>query len=184
MDHGDHVELLRKGVPGRGGVWADLGAGAGAFTLALAELVGEGGSILAVDKDGRSLQEAGRAVNRFFPGIDFNYIQADFTRPLALPPLDGAVMANSLHFVRDKEPVVRRLMGYLKPEGRFILVEYNADRGNPWVPHPLSYGTWEALAARCGFKHTSFLSSRPSRFLGEIYSAVSWGYTLDSSNQR
>ena len=40
MTHEDHVSLLRGGVPGPGGVWADLGSGAGAFTLALADLIG------------------------------------------------------------------------------------------------------------------------------------------------
>ena len=35
MNHRDHVNLLRRGVPEPGGVWADLGSGAGAFTLAL-----------------------------------------------------------------------------------------------------------------------------------------------------
>src|SRR5690554_4106120 len=40
MNHQDHVNLLRPGVPATGGVWADFGAGTGAFTLALAELLG------------------------------------------------------------------------------------------------------------------------------------------------
>ena len=50
MDHADHVRLLREGVT-RGGTWADLGAGTGAFTLALAELVGPSGEVIAVDRD-------------------------------------------------------------------------------------------------------------------------------------
>ena len=37
----------RGGVPGPGGRWADLGSGAGAFTLALADLVGPTGSIVS-----------------------------------------------------------------------------------------------------------------------------------------
>ncbi len=82
-------------------------------------------------------------------------------------------MANALHFVRNKEPIVQIVSGYLKPSGRLILVEYNADRGNPWVPHPLSYSTWEALARRCGFASTRMIGRVPSRFLGEIYSALS-----------
>src|SRR5205823_11221975 len=97
----------------------------------------------------------------------------DFTRPLDLPLLDGVVMANSLHYQRHKEGVLDLVRGYLKPGGRFILVEYNADRGNPWVPYPLSYSTWEALARRVGFAETRLLATVPSRFLGEIYSAVS-----------
>ena len=40
MDHRDHVELIRAGVEGAtDGPWADLGAGTGAFTLALVGLV-------------------------------------------------------------------------------------------------------------------------------------------------
>src|SRR5438270_774035 len=108
-----------------------------------------------------------------FPGPSVNYGNADFTRPLDLPPLAGIVMANSPHFVRNKEPLVRAVLNYLRPGGRLILVEYNADRGNMWVPHPLSYSTWEALARRCGFADTRLLTTVPSRFLGEIYSALS-----------
>ena len=40
MIHSDHVRLLRDGVPQAGGVWADIGSGGGAFTLALADLLG------------------------------------------------------------------------------------------------------------------------------------------------
>jgi hypothetical protein len=32
---------------------------------------------------------------------------------------------------------------------------------------------WAELAQRCGFTHTQLLMTRPSRFLKEIYSAVS-----------
>ena len=37
------VALIRGGVPRAGGVWADLGAGTGNFTWALAELIGPQG---------------------------------------------------------------------------------------------------------------------------------------------
>ena len=82
-------------------------------------------------------------------------------------------MANSLHFVRDKAPVLELARGYLRPGGRLVLVEYDADRGNPWVPYPVSARSWPALAAAAGFEGTHDLARVPSRFLGAIYSAVS-----------
>ena len=59
------------------------------------------------------------------------------------------------------------------PSGRFLLVEYNTNHGNVWVPYPLSYPTWESMAKRCGFAATRLLATHPSRFLNEIYSAQS-----------
>jgi ubiquinone/menaquinone biosynthesis C-methylase UbiE len=173
VNHEDHVNLLREGIPSRGGVWADLGSGTGAFTLALADLIGEEGRIYSVDKDARALREQAATVRFSFPRAQVEYITADFTHVLDLPPLEGIVMANALHFVRRKHPIVEQMLEYLKPGGRLILVEYNADRGNPWVPYPLSYETWRDLARECGFASTRLLTTVPSRFLGEIYSALS-----------
>lgn len=174
VDHHDHVRLLRDGVTGAGGVWADLGSGEGAFTLALADLLGPGGSIHSVDRDRRAIEVQLRALRQRFPAVEVTAQVADFTRPLGLPPLDGIVMANSLHFVRDKLPVLRLIRGYLRPGARLVLVEYGSDAGNHWVPYPLSYPTWAALAAEAGFHDTRRLASVPSRFLGAIYSAVSF----------
>jgi ubiquinone/menaquinone biosynthesis C-methylase UbiE len=173
MEHADHVELLRQGVPGLGGVWADLGSGTGAFTLALADLIGEEGEIYSVDKDRNALRTQERRMSARFPAVLVHYIVSDFRRRQDLPPLDGVVMANSLHFQRAKEPLLRLVRSYLQPGGRLILVEYGTDRGNPWVPYPLSYPTWEALARHAGFTGTQLLSTRPSRFMGQVYSALS-----------
>ncbi len=173
MNHDDHVHLLRKGIANADGVWADLGAGDGAFTLALADLLGAGGHIYAVDKDQGALKRQEQEMRARFPAVKVEYLSGDFTRPLDLPPLAGIVMANSLHFVRKKDALLHLVRSYLRPGGRLVLVEYNVDRGNPWVPYPLSYPTWQALAGQNGFSSTSLLERRPSRFLGEIYSALS-----------
>ncbi len=173
MNHNDHVNLLRDGVMGAGKLWADFGSGSGAFTLALADLLGEGGEIYSVDRDRAALREQERAMQERFPATTVHYLAADFTHPCDLPPLDGLVMANSLHFQRDKAPVLQLLRRYLRPGGRFVLVEYNAYHGNMWVPHPLSYPTWEKLARAQGFATTRLLATVPSLFLGEIYSALS-----------
>jgi ubiquinone/menaquinone biosynthesis C-methylase UbiE len=155
-------------------VWADLGSGEGAFTMALRELLGPEAEIWSVDRDAGALDRQREAIRRRHPQARVHYLKADFTRPLELPPLDGLVMANSLHFQRDKRPVLKLVRGYLKPKGRLLLVEYDADRGNPWVPHPLSYETWARVAAENGFSETRLLHRVPSRHLGAIYSAASY----------
>jgi len=160
-------------VAGGGPVWADLGSGEGAFTLALADLLGPGGAIHTVDRDGRALDVQLRALHDRFPSVDVTPLVGDFAKPLDLPTLDGIVMANSLHFQRDKLAVLRLVAGYLRPNGRLLLVEYDADRGNPWVPYPLAFRTWVTLSAEAGLRETRRLGSVPSRFLGSIYSALS-----------
>lgn len=175
MDHHDHVSLIQGGVAGPGGVWADIGAGEGAFTLALADVLGPGAEIVGVDRDAGALRRNAEAVAARFPGTRLTTLVADLTGPIELPPLDGLVAANSLHYVpRDRQvATIRSLAAHLRPGAPFIVVEYDADRGNPWVPHPFSSGAWERLAAGAGLVDTTLIGRVPSRLLGAIYSAAS-----------
>lgn len=173
MDHNDHINLLRPVDLTPDASWADLGAGSGAFTLALRELVGLSADIYAVDRDrGRLAQLEGAHRARFGASEHLHLLSADINDELDLPPLDGVLMANSLHFFRKKEKVLRHVATFLKPGGAFLLVEYNVDRGNPWVPHPLSFETFRKLAPRAGFSEPRLLAKHPSSFLREFYSAL------------
>ena len=175
MDHNDHVNLLRPADFSQGGVYADFGAGSGAFTLALRELVGLDATIYAVDKDRSSLNQLDSAHRvRFNSSRNLILLSNDFSRPFNLPPLDGIVMANSLHFFKDKEKILRHVQKFLKPNGALLLVEYNVDSGNMWVPYPLTFETYRALAPRAGFREPHLLAKVPSRFLKEFYSAVAY----------
>lgn len=173
MNHTDHVDLLRDGIPGPGGTWADLGAGTGAFAFALAELLGPRGVIFSVDRDRLALSQLRARTRARSRACDIRVVVADFTGPLELPALDGIVMANSLHFLEDKEPFLRTARARLGASGRLILVEYNVDTGNRWVPYPVSYAAWEKMARRCGFSATRLIGVKPSSFLREVYSALS-----------
>jgi len=175
MNHSDHVALLRPANLHPSGTWADLGAGSGAFTLALRELVGAQASIYAVDRERPRLGELERAWRkRFGDTTGLNLLEADFTRSLHLPALDGVLMANSLHFFRDKQSVLKYVGSFLKPEGMLLLVEYNMDAGNVWVPYPLSFKTYETLAPQAGFSAPRLLGTHPSTFLRGFYSAEAY----------
>jgi hypothetical protein len=54
------------------------------------------------------------------------------------------------------------------------VVEYGSDRGNPWVPHPFAYARWEQMAVEAGFEQTRQLGTVPSRYLGSMYSAITF----------
>lgn len=164
--------LLRPGISGPGGVWADVGCGDGIFTAALYTLIGSGGEIYAVDKSRQALKALAYNFAGDYAGALLHTVRADFTRPLALPPLDGLVMANALHFVKQKRPVVARLARLLKPGGRLIIVEYNTSQGNYAVPYPLDEAGFLALARTAGLSEARILAKIPSSFLGEMYSGM------------
>ena len=172
MDHADHVALIRGGVEGAGSRWLELGAGEGAFTLALAEVLGAGGEIVALDRDPLVLGKAGAAVQARYPGVALARAVGDFTRGLPAGRFDGALAANSLHFVRDRRALLATVRAALRPDGQLVVVEYDADRGNPWVPHPFSFETWRREAQAAGFQEPRMIHRVPSRFLGAIYGAV------------
>ncbi|HWQ12142.1 MAG TPA: class I SAM-dependent methyltransferase [Roseiflexaceae bacterium] len=173
MNHGEMVALIRGGVPGPGGVWADLGAGTGNFTWALAELIGPGGTIYALDRDARAVAAQRARIESAPPRASVVPVQADVTRPLELPPLDGLLLANLLHFIRDQEGLLARLAGHLRPGGRLLLVEYDQALPAPWVPFPVPPARFAALAVASGFGSPSHVGTRRSPSSGRVlYAAV------------
>ena len=174
MDHADHVGLIRAGVEGAGRRWLELGAGRGAFTLALADLLGPGAEIVAVDRDRNDLATLAATMARGFPETRLTTVVADFSRQLPVEPsFDGLLAANALHFVRDPAAVIDGVRPLLRDGARIVVVEYDSDSGNPWVPHPFSFRTWEGIASGAGLAGTRLIGRVPSRFLGAIYAAVS-----------
>jgi ubiquinone/menaquinone biosynthesis C-methylase UbiE len=166
--------LLQPAVKGAGGTWADLGCGEGVFTYLLLTLLQPGSEIYTVDKNRSALQRLQDHIAESIPDASIHPLRADFTRPLSLPPLDGMVLANTLHFVRHKAPLLEQLARLLKPGGRLIVVEYNTNRGNWAVPHPIDETGFLELAQEVGLRQNQIVAKAPSTFLGEMYTGLGY----------
>ncbi len=164
--------LIEPAVANLTGIWADFGCGDGIFTSALHTLLGEPHQIYGVDKNKRSLRALAANFAESYPAAQLQTIQADFSRPVSVPPLDGLLMANSLHFIRHKTHVLAHLVNLLKPGGRFIIIEYNASRGNWAVPHPFDEYGFVDLMTEVGLTQTQIVAKIPSRFLNEMYAGM------------
>lgn len=138
--------------------WADLGCGTGLFTRALAQLLPTGSTVYAVDQDKNALEAIPR-----IPGTHLKKIPADFTADTwEGDHLDGILMANALHYVKDQPAFLQGLRQRMRPTAAFLIVEYDTSIANPWVPYPLSYPALQQLFASQEYPYIQRLGTRPS----------------------
>lgn len=149
--------------------WADLGCGDGLFTRALAGLLAPGSTIYAVDQNKTALKHIPSHEN-----ILIKPVQADFVKDnLGFRDLNGIVMANALHFVKDKTALIKKLADYCSREHSFLIVEYDTNTPNPWVPYPLDFASLQRLFEQCGYASVKKIHEVPSIYnRAKIYSAV------------
>lgn len=168
MQQSEAIALIEKGITGEYPQhWADLGCGAGTFTLALASLLPPESFITAIDKSQQHLPD-------FSNNIRIDFRKADFVNELiTISPLDGMLMANSLHFVNNKAKLIRQLENVFTNSPKFLIVEYDTAKSDPWVPYPISFQKLSDEFASLGYQ-TLKLAKSPSRFGGVIYSALAF----------
>jgi arsenite methyltransferase len=129
-----------------GDVVADLGAGSGVFSIALARAVGAGGKVYAVEID-RGLLDHINAKAKDQKIANLQTVLGRFVDP-ALPQadVDLAFMHDVLHHVEERAGYLKNAAGYLKPSGRFAILEPDA-RNGPHRDDPKLQITKEQLAA-------------------------------------
>ncbi len=126
--------------------WCDLGAGSGTFARALVQLLAPGSTIYAVDYDANALD----AISNRRKDVEIRKIVGDLESPtLRLPTVDGILMANTLHFIREQSLLLRRL---LTVTDRFLVVEYERSRPHRWGPYPVGFESWGDSSARLGWE--------------------------------
>lgn len=170
MEISEAIHLIdTEGLPkSKPTIWADLGCGNGIFTRALSKILPEGSVIYAVDKTQQYLPD--------YPdrNIKVNFIRSDFEKEeIPIPSLDGILMANSLHYVKDKDLLLDRLIKYFGGPGIFIVIEYELACPNPWVPYPIGYAGLRKLFMNSGFGNIERISEMKSLYQrGNIYSCI------------
>lgn len=172
MELSTAIRLIRKGVEqtGEPQTWADLGAGRGLFTNALANCLATGSIVYALDKDDAALRTVTLSANQ----IHLQKIITDVTSGMAgLNELDGVLMANVLHYIRDKTTFLKQLTKSLKQSGRIVLVEYDTEVSNRWVPYPLSFEALQKRMHTSGFNDPVKLDEEPSIYnQASMYAAL------------
>jgi len=146
--------------------WADLGCGDGTFTVALASLLPAGSTVHGIDKDTRALARIPKRQGE----VAIVTHAADFTVfPWPVDGLDGVLMANSLHYVKTQTAFLRRVDEVLRRR-QLLLVEYDIERGNVWVPYPINQSAAVDLFRSIGYGDATPLGRVPSSYRrGEIY---------------
>jgi trans-aconitate methyltransferase len=149
--------------------WADLGAGDGTFTVALASLLPAKSVIHSIDLNRRALAEIPRRQGT----VDIVTHVGDFTTfPWPFSALDGLLMANTLHYVADQGRFLQLSKAHLA-RPRILLVEYDTDQANPWVPFPLGYKPAVELFKSNGYDEAMPIGRRRSRYRkADIYSVL------------
>lgn len=166
----DAIELIKSDHITKTGkqLWADLGCGSGIFTAALANLLPAESKIIAVDKNRSTLNRIPSEINN----VAIKKIDADLTTTELPGELDGILMVNSLHYVKEKDLLLKKMLTRIKEDGCFIIGEYDTDTSNPWIPFPVSFKSLANLFDKEGFVVTK-LNEKPSVYRrANIYSAV------------
>ena len=146
--------------------WCDLGCGSGTFTMALAHLLAPGSTIHAVDLDQKALD----GIPGQHDGVEIRKIVGDLqSSSLRLPPVDGILMANTLHFIKEQQAFLKRLQSVAD---RFLIVEYERSKPNRWGPYPVGFERLRQLFTEAGVKRVEKLATRPSLFGSRMYSAL------------
>lgn len=159
MELKDAIDFIAPAIEKKKSSWADIGAGSGIFTRALDHLLVKESSIYAFDLDISALNKM--ELDR----CDLFVEQQDFSKPFSAPMMDGILMANTLHFSENQNQALHNILQILKPGGIFLLLEYELQIARPpWIPFPVPFQKFEALAKDVGLSGPQFVSKRPSRF--------------------
>lgn len=114
-----------------GSAVADIGAGAGWFTIHLARRVGPNGIVYAQDVQRQMLEAIRRRVAREGLQNVETRLGADSVPNLPVGSLDAVLVVDVYPEVEERVTLLKNLASSLKPSGRIGIVNYKPGRGGP-----------------------------------------------------
>jgi ubiquinone/menaquinone biosynthesis C-methylase UbiE len=139
----------------------DIGCGNGEVSLLLAKLVGEGGEVIGLDLDEKSLTAARKRVHQQNLS-NVTFIKSDLSGPLPqLAPFDALVGRRVLMYLPDPVNTIRRFTAALRPGGLAVFQESDSTLvPGRRVPMPLheqvSRWVWQTVEREGGDIHIGF----------------------------
>jgi cyclopropane fatty-acyl-phospholipid synthase-like methyltransferase len=113
---------------------ADIGCHQGYLTVKLAEKIGAGGKVYAVDVDEYQLEKLRENVKSRKLSGKVNVIKGDYDDPkLPEEKLDAVVIIDSYHEMTEYKSMLDHIYKSLKPGGRFVLIEPIAPEREDWT---------------------------------------------------
>ncbi len=144
----------------------DFGAGAGHYSFAVADRLGAEGVLYAFDAFTPALDRLRREGARYAP--EFHALHADFNQhiPIRDDLLQGAVVANVLHQVHERERFVNELARVIAPGGNALVIDWVSSFQNMGPPPEsiLSSGEVVRLFRSAGFATGEMLPAGAHHF--------------------
>lgn len=113
---------------------ADIGAGAGWFTIRLARRVGPNGVVYSQDVQQQMLAAISRRVQREGLTNVRTVLGLGSNPRLPAGALDAVLLAGVYHEIEDREALLANLARSLKPQGRIGVVDFKMEGGGPGPP--------------------------------------------------
>jgi SAM-dependent methyltransferase len=142
--------------------------------MVLGDLLTPDSIVCAIDRDIASLMYLSEVLDSSAIPFQVHPLQADFQDSLPLAGLDGVLFANSLHFSPSeiREAFFARIVGFLKPGGQLIVVEYNTRNAHAAIPYPLDEFEFHRLTKMAALSDAQICARAPSTFGGEMYAGT------------
>jgi SAM-dependent methyltransferase len=174
LDEPDRDEWQRPGLVvaaarlADGQVVADIGAGTGYFEVHLSRAVGARGRVLALDVNPKLVEH----MKRRFHDAGLNNVEAWVLQheDPGLEPgsLDRVLVIDLWHHLHDRVAYGRRLRAALRPEGRLLVIDRDADSSHaPPVEMRISVETVIGELEAAGFSARVLPQTLPRQFMVE-----------------